>query len=189
MADIYRRIEDEKERVVLFRPVYRQQGNITEYFYTDDDQLKRAYDQRNLLTVRQSLARSYNLDLSAQSRDLKKVLNRKFPIPFYLPDGRVFVPLKMRRPLIAGDSTYGYVDITYIKSVRKINKEVILTLTSEDQITLYSSSAASYSIINLGKEIVEYINDHMDNEQDRILDAIGILINKIYSIEKILNKF
>lgn len=107
MIVIHRRIEEVKDTIVLFRPVYNDAGNVTELFYLEDDELKKACDQRTLIYVRQSLARIYNLDYSAQSRELENLLHRKNAPPFYLPDGRVFVALKMRKPVIVGDNTYG----------------------------------------------------------------------------------
>lgn len=149
----------------------------------------KAIDRRNVLTVRQALARSCSLDLSAQGKQMEQKFSRKYLLPFYLPDGRVFVPLKMRKPMIIGDSTYGYVELTYIKSVRKVNRQTILKLNTEIDIQLYSSSASAYSSINLGKDTLEYVSSRMHDEQEKILDALGILINKLYRIEKILDKF
>jgi hypothetical protein len=186
---INQRIENVKGKVVLFRPVYTGEGNICEVFFLEEEQLKKAYDQRNLFTVRQALARSYNLDISAQGRELQQKLKRKFPLPFYLPDGRIFVPLKMRKPLIIRDSTYGYVDLDYIKSVRKNDKDVRLYLTTGDRIDLYSTSASAYNSIELGRMIADYIDSKMEDEQEKILGALGILINKLYRIERILEKY
>lgn len=172
----------------MFRPVYREEGNITELLFLQEGRLVNAYDRRSLPSVRRALARSYALDLSAQGKDLVQKTNRKYPLPFYLPDGRLFVPLKMRKPKIVGDSTYGYVDITYIKTVRKISNDVELTLATDDRIPLCSSAVSAYNIINLGKEIANQLKQKQENEQDKILNALGILIAKLYRIEKILSQ-
>lgn len=185
---ILKRIEDVKEKVILFRPVYTDQGNITELFFLEDNQLRKACDRRHIIRVRQAFARCFALDLSAQAKDLQQKFNRKFPLPFYFPDGRLFVPLKMRKPKIVGDSTYGYVDITYIKSIRKIDNDVELTLATDDKIPLCSSAVSAYNIINLGKEIANQLKQKQENEQDKILNALGILIAKLYRIEKILSQ-
>jgi len=173
----------------LFRPVYSDAGNMTELLYMDGEKMERSIDQRNVLSVRQALARSCSLDLSAQGKELEQKFSRRYLLPFYLPDGRVFVPLKMRKPMIIGDNTYGYVDLAYIKSVRKVSGKTILKLNTEIEIPLYSSSAAAYSSINLGKDTLEYMTSCVHDEQEKILDALGILINKLYRIEKILDKF
>ena len=185
---IYRRIEEVKDSIVLFRPIYCEEGNITEIFYIEDGQLKAACDRRTIISARLSLARVVNLDLSTQIRMLEKRFNRKNALPFYLPDGRVFVPLKMRKPLIVGDNTYGYTDLEFIKSVRNSNGQVKLNLTTGDEIPLYSSATAAYNSINVGKDIFEYIANRDNDEQEKIMDALGILLNKIYGIEKILDK-
>lgn len=188
-SEIYRRIEDLKEQIILFRPVYSDDGNTTELLFMAGEQMDKAMDRRNIFSVRQSLVRSYNLDLSAQSKELEQKFNRRYLLPFYLPDGRVFVPLKMRRPQVIGDNTYGYVDLTYIKYVRKVNGQTMLKLTVGEEIPLSSTSAAAYSSISLAKDTLEYLTSRVHNEQEQILGALGILINKLYRIEKILDKF
>lgn len=188
-SEIYRRIEDLKEQIILFRPVYSDDGNTTELLFMAGEQMDKAMDRRNIFSVRQSLVRSYNLDLSAQSKELEQKFNRRYLLPFYLPDGRVFVPLKMRRPQVIGDNTYGYVDLTYIKYVRKVNGQTMLKLTVGEEIRLCSTSAATYSSISLAKDTLEYLTSRVHNEQEQILGALGILINKLYRIEKILDKF
>lgn len=189
MIIIYQRIEDLKEKIILFRPSYDHTGNVTELFLCEKERIRKVYDRRTILYVRQSLARSYNLDLSAQGKELERKFNRKFPLPIYLPDGRVFIPLKMRKPVIIGDNTYGYVDLNFIKSVRKVNGQTLLKLTTEEEIPIYSSSSSAYNSINLGKDTIQYMTSRTNDEQEMILDALGILINKIYRIEKILDKF
>ncbi len=185
---IYRRIEEVKDHIVLFRPVYNEHGNVTELFYLEDEKLKKACDKRSLIYVRQSLARIYNLDLSAQTREVENFLHRKNALPFYLPDGRVFVALKMRKPVIVGDNTYGFVDYHFIKSVRKVNGQVKLKLTTGDEITLYSTATVAYNSINLGRDVFEYTYGRTDHEKAKILDALETLLNKLYNIEKLLDK-
>lgn len=186
---IYRRIEDVKETIVVFRPTYNENGDMTEIFFLEDGELKRALDRRAIKTSRQSLARSFNLDLAAQGQELKKLLHRKFPLPFYLPDGRVFIPLKMRIPTVIGDKTYGYAELSQIKSVRRINDQVKLLLYIGAEIPVYSTANAAYNSINLGKEVWDHAADKIRDEQDKVLDALSILLDKIYKIERILDKY
>jgi hypothetical protein len=188
-SEIFRRIEDLKEQIILLRPVYSDDGNTTELLFMAGKQTEKTMDRRNISSVRQSLARSYHLDLSAQSRELEQKFNRRYLLPFYLPDGRVFVPLKMRRPQVIGDATYGYVDVACIKSVHKVNGQTMLKLTGGEEVPLCSTSLSAYSSISLGKDTLEYLTSRDHDEQEQVLDALGILINKLYRIEKILEKF
>lgn len=185
---ILKRIEDVKEKVILFRPVYTEEGNITELFFLEDNQLRKAYDRRYIISVRQAFARCFALDLTAQAKDFQKKMNRKSLMPIYMPDGRVFVPLKMRKPIITRDSTYGYVDLTYIKSVQEKDNEVNLILTTDDSIPLYTSAAVASNVIIQGKVISKHFINHIEDEQEKILDALSILVDKLYRIEKVLSK-
>ena len=171
---------------MLFRPVYREEGNITELLFLQEGRLVNAYDRRSLPSVRQALARSYALDLSAQARDLKKKLQRRSLMPICLPDGRVFVPLKMRRPRITRDSTYGYIDIAFIKTVQEKEETANLLLVTGEVIPLCTSAAAALNAINQGKLMAKRAAPAAENEQQIILSALSLLVDKLYRIESLL---
>lgn len=94
----------------------------------------------------------------------------------------------MRKARIVGDSTYGYVDINHIQTVNQKGKTVNLTLTSGLKIPLYTSATVARNNINIGKEIASTICNKEDTDEARVLEAIGILISKIYKIEQMLQK-
>jgi hypothetical protein len=185
---INNRIENVKDKVILFRPIYTDEGNVTELFINSNGQIATSIDYRNITSVRPAFARSFALDLSAQGQILKEKFNRHFPLPFYLPDNRVFIPLKMRKARIVGDSTYGYVDINHIQTVNQQGKAVNLTLASGLKIPLYTSATVARNNINIGKEIASTICNKEDTEEARVLEAVNIIVKKIYNIEQLLQK-
>lgn len=169
----------------MFRPAYSEEGNVTELFFWSGEVLAKAYDRRTLPSVRRALARSYALDLSAQAKDLKKKINRCSPTPICLPDGRVFVPLKMRRPRITGDSTYGYADTAYIRSVQQTGVQVNLLLEGGEEVALFTSAATAMNIINLGKTMTGNFAPPAENEREKIIAALSLLVDKLYRIEEL----
>ena len=110
-------MEEIHDRLAAFLPAYSDQGSVTRLIYgsPDADQEACDTDQRQVENVKRALARCYAVDLSAQARLLRERYSRGLPLHFYLPDGRVFVPFKLRELRVPGDASYGYVDLDQIE--------------------------------------------------------------------------
>ena len=74
-------------------------------------------ESRTVETAKRHLARCYALDLAAQALALHRDYQRSAPLPFYLHDGRIFVPFKLRMPRVAGDPSYGYIELELISRI------------------------------------------------------------------------
>ncbi len=111
------RVEEIHDRLAAFFPSYTDQGSVTRLIFgtPDADQEACGNDQRQVENVKRALARCYAVDLSAQARLLRERYSRGLPLHFYLPDGRVFVPFKLRELRVPGDASYGYVDMDHIE--------------------------------------------------------------------------
>lgn len=114
---------------------------------------------------------------------MKIKLGRRFPLPFYLPDKRVFVPFKMRKPKLAGDKTYGYVDLNSIKSTSTLGRGIFLNILASETIALYNTPEVVRNIINLGREIEYQINTSPETEPEKVYAAMKIIIDKLFKIE------
>lgn len=108
--------EQVRDDIVVIRPVYSPTGDVTELITVHGKALT---DHRHIKSVIKALARSYALDLQAQKRITQVRLHRRAILPFYLGN-RVFVPLKMRQVVAPHDSTYGYVDVSYIGEIEVV---------------------------------------------------------------------
>lgn len=104
----------------------------------DAEQEAAGFEPRQVESVRRALARCYAVDLRAQARLLRSRYARKLPLHFYLPDGRVFTPFKLRPPRICGDAAYGYVDLNRIKRLVPGNRTEV-QLTSGTRLPVYST--------------------------------------------------
>ncbi|MGI5922250.1 MAG: hypothetical protein ACOX6I_11000, partial [Syntrophomonadaceae bacterium] len=107
------RVEQVRDKVVGFRPVYIDGGNSTELLLLNGEVV---VDRRAWTTVQHALFYSYGLDLSAQRNMLRARLNQKGNLPFYLDEKRVFIPLKTRKVLAPRDGVYGYIDESFISN-------------------------------------------------------------------------
>lgn len=175
-------IEDILTRLVMFRPVYANGANVTELMVNDSP--SPYIDNRTVNTVKRALARCYAVDLAAQGELIRHEFHRHPPLPIYLPDnrqfngGRVFIPLKMRRPRVAHDNAYGYVDVNFIRSIKPGENRVLLELTDGRQLNLYCSPATARANVVLGQDVQRFFYGGQ-NEDALVMEAIRIILHKL----------
>lgn len=111
----------EKEIMAIVPKYIENKGNCT-WIYTRDGIVEL---EKSIKTVIKNIAKYYHLDLRASNKCYKELLYTKknLPIPF-TPD-KIFILVKMRRPIGQHDGAYGYLDIN---SIEKINYKEELDL-------------------------------------------------------------
>ncbi len=176
---------------ILLRPVYTNTGSSTELQFADSPTV---YDNRSVDAVRLALAREYAVDLKAQARKIARDFKRCSPLPFFLPEparkdgGRVFVPFKMRRPRILRDRVYGYADLTYIDRLEPDQRNCRLHLTTGTAVELYCSISTARAALSLGQDIaLRYLRPH-PAEDDQIIQAARLLLDRLERIESYLQQ-
>ena len=180
---MYIKIEEYSDQVILFRPVHSPEVNITEVLLNNTP-TDPCFDPHTIHSVRCALAKSYAVNLLAQGQIIKRTFHRSFPVPFYLPDGRVFVPLKMRPQYIPGDSSYGYVNVQAVKLLHEKDGHTYLHLINGQHIPLFTSINTARAILYLGHEFKQTYYQHEENEETVVLDAVRILLTKLSRMEK-----
>jgi len=176
---------------VLFRPVYTNTGSSTELLFTD---YLPAYDKRSVDSIRLALAREYAVDLKAQARKIARDFKRCSPLPFFLPEparkngGRVFVPFKMRRPRITRDRVYGYADLTYIDRLEPDQRNCRLHLTTGAVVELLCSATTARANLALGNDITSCYLRPAPAEDDQIVQAARLLLDRLERIEGYLQQ-
>ncbi|MEA1962394.1 MAG: hypothetical protein U9N81_14195 [Bacillota bacterium] len=173
----YRRIEQLRDEVVAIRPVYSETGNITELILRSGE---RVVDKRIVNSTINALAKAFAIDLHAQRQQSQTVLGRKgAPFPFHLPPRRVFIPLKMRRPMAEKDSAYGYVELDYVGDIQAhSSRECVLTLANGPSLPICSSRKTILSAQRDGQEVLEHLEQEKNPEpmDDQVQHAINILV-------------
>lgn len=173
---IITRIEEIHEQLVAFYPVYGDQGSETRLLYAgnESDAESEGCDQRQVESVKRALARCYAVDLQAQAQLLRERYYRKFIMHFYLPHGRVFVPLKMRKLRVQGDATYGYVALDRIERLLP-GAEPSIQLRSGSRLPLYSNIQTARQAHLLAAEVAgDLVPPPGDKAQD-LINALSIL--------------
>jgi len=142
------KVELVRDDVIGLRPVYTEMGNCTELLLKNGEII---LDRRVIHSVIRVLMASYAVDLKAQRQILKQRTGRKAVLPFYLGDGRVFVPVKMRQAVTEKDAVYGYVDLAYMKEPQKGNgRECVMELSNGMQLLILSAPAAIHNSLHAG---------------------------------------
>ena len=133
-------------------------------------------EARTVEMTKRQLARCFALDLTAQGVLLRQEYQRSSPLPFYLYDGRVFVPLKMRLPKVAGDPSYGYLELGVISRVLpEGNGHCHLLLTDGSSLPVYNQINTARLSIYFGIEVKRDIFARYCSQQREVLQALRTL--------------
>ncbi|MEN6326011.1 MAG: hypothetical protein ABFD18_07380 [Syntrophomonas sp.] len=164
------KLEDVYNQVVGLVPLYTDEGNATRIICWPDDDMFSFTDTRQVEGIKRLLARNYALDLSAQAAQLQKNYHRSPPLPFHLPDGRIFVPFKLRLARIAGDACYGYIELKIIDHIVPGEKNrCLLLLTNGQTLPVYSQITTARLALYFGLEIQKANKRKPDPDQDLML--------------------
>ena len=102
--------------------------------------------------------------------------HRAPPLPFYLHDGRVFVPLKMRLPKVPGDPCYGYLEVGIIsRAVPDSHSHCRLILQDGSSLPVYNRINTARLSIYFGLEIQRDLLARRCGRQREVLQALRTL--------------
>jgi len=178
-----KKIEEIHSQLIAFYPIYTNEGNMTKLIFIVDGQklVSSSNDPRQVESVKRALARYYAVDLPAQACLLREKYHRRILLHFYLTDGRVFVPFKLRESRISGDACYGYIDIDQVARLVPGNNPYVM-LKSGDRIPLYSNITTARLAYFMGLEIMaDCVSLHEDADLD-LVNALAVL-RKVFAGE------
>ena len=180
-------LEKIRDEIIGLRPVYTDTGNATIIYLRDGEVM----DSRGIRSVQTGLARMYAIDLAAQRKQLKLRLNRYGVMPFYLSNERIFVPLKMRKPIAPKDMVYGYIDVRYMGEVDKAGgRTCMLPLKDGRRIEILSNRNRVLQVQHMGQRLLEGLQDENpgDPGEKIVVDASLLLHNTMKSIARRLER-
>ncbi len=186
----FMKIEQVHNVVIGLRPIYSDIGDVTEIITASGDIYQ---DSRKLRTVRKTLARSYGIDLAGQAEMIAAEINKQAIMPFFIESQRVFIPLKMRTPVSANDSAYGYIDVRYIIKVEPVEEEnqCLVHLSNELKIPVLNSQAVVLNNQHVGQVLLLRNHQELDSEskeEQLLMESARILIKTVKGIRIHLNK-
>jgi hypothetical protein len=178
-----KKVEEIHGQLIAFYPIYTEAGNMTRVVYNVDGQklVSSSTDPRQVESVKRALARCYAVDLSAQACLLREKYHRRILLHFYLTDGRVFVPFKLRASRISGDACYGYIDLDQVARLVPGNDPHV-KLKSGDRLPLYCNITTARLAYFMGWEILsDCVSPHEDADLD-LVNALAVL-RKVFAGE------
>lgn len=165
------KVEQFRDEVIALKPVYSEIGNTTDILLKSGEVVR---DRRVLNSVVKVLAASYAVDLKAQRQILQEKLSRKGVLPFYLGNGRVLIPLKMRQAVTENDAVYGYVDMAYMGEPQVgVGKECLIKLSNGLQLQVLSSQSTVHGALHSGKAVLAVFEPYKggDDQQEQVMEA------------------
>jgi hypothetical protein len=171
-------LEKIKDEIIGLRPVYTDTGNATLIYLREGESL----DPRGLPAVMTALVGLYAIDLTAQRRQLGKNLDRKTMLPFYLEADRVFVPLKMRKPLAGKDSANGYLDVRYMGDVLEQERDgSVLPLKDGRKIEIFSRRGTVESCRDMGRRLLDQLQaEHATDPGEKIVVDMSLYLHNTF---------
>lgn len=178
----YIRVEHIRDDVIAIRPVYSDEGDVSEVITRSGEVLT---DRRQIRSVLKGLLHSYGLDIKYQHQIIKERLQRKSVMPCFLSEERVFIPLKMRKAAVPGDHVYGYLDVGSLKEIPSEGKSNCLLLLSNGAcLDVLSSKATVLKAQDSGNKLKKILNDkrrHGENEHSRRLLELSLKLGQTLS--------
>lgn len=175
-------LEAKRDEVIGIIPIYTDRGDNTLVLLQTGGVIE---ENRTIKTVKANLARTYAIDFSAQRQLIREALHRQGPLPFYI-GARIFIHLKMRKPLAKKDSVYGYIDMNYIKIIEPLTSELScqVSLTTGHTYRIYSTYSTAIKSKECGERLLDYLaleNQNNDKPEEAFTSVIS-LVNSLKEI-------
>jgi len=170
-------LEDRCADVVGLIPEYSEQGDCCRIICrAADGHVYSFNDNRSVESAKRMLARCYAVDLAAQARLLQRDYHRSPPLPFYFPDGRIFVPFKLRLARIAGDASYGFIELDFVsRIIPGANGRCQLVLTAGETLPVFSHITTARLALYFGMEIKKTLIQPQPDPNQELLQAFHTL--------------
>jgi len=145
--------------IMAILPVYIPMKGNCSYILTFEGG-KHEYDKKvNTMLIR--LSRFYFIDLKSIKRYYGNLLNVKNLIPIPLDRENIFIPLKVRKPILKNDGSIGYVNIKYIDKITEGKDNTIIHLKGNQVVECLNSIDTVNKHIKNGDIIKRLFKDNL----------------------------
>ncbi|MGM0652848.1 MAG: hypothetical protein ACQES4_08740, partial [Bacillota bacterium] len=110
------------KQIVAITPVYgtEQGGNSTRIYYSSGDVTT---DSRKTTTILHNIARYFGANPRVIQDDYGKMFNCKLNCPYAFSKNHIYVPVKVRSPLVKADGATGYFNLTAFEGLEIISPD------------------------------------------------------------------
>lgn len=102
------------------------------------------------------------------------------------------MPLKLREPVAEGDTVYGFIDVTYLKSIEPLDGGVRCEafLTTGQHLPVYSSYSSALKCKETGEKLLLFINESNkgEGEEKEIVKTVVAFIGSLKDISRRLER-
>lgn len=141
MKDIF------KEEIIAIKPEYiDSRGNCTIVYRIDSSIL---ILDKTIKTLIKLMGKNYMIDLHEMKKKYRPLLPSHNLMPIPLSKEDIFIPFKTRIPMYKNDGAFSYINMKYIKDIKKKDKSTIVFLHNDLKFECLSS--------------LDTVNKHMRN--------------------------
>lgn len=171
------KLEDCCSEVAGLIPVYTDTGDGCRIFcYRADGSVYSYCESYSVEAIKRRLARCYALHLGDQARLLQRAYHRSPPLPFYFPDGRIFVPFKLRQAKIPGDGSYGYLEMRIIQHLLPDGRsQCRIILLDGEVLPVFSQISTARLALYFGMEIQKHHFQPQPDPDRDLLEAFRVM--------------
>jgi hypothetical protein len=162
-------------------------GDCCRVFSTDGEKL---YKKRIQNVIRE-LYRERFIDFESVKRFVAELLNQKNLNPYYIGTKEILIPVKVRKPKVLKDSTYGYINVFEISSI--MDKQI--NLRGNQKVSYFDTKRIISRRIKMAKIIEERfprdINCYVPKNfyDSGITCLIDFMFKEIGNIKMMLEKY
>ncbi|SFQ19151.1 hypothetical protein [Caldicoprobacter faecalis] len=141
-----------EEGISALLPVYTEGVGDTTVLITLDGNQRVIH--KKIKAVLKGIASSLSYDIVELRRKYGEILGQKVKIPIPLKHDLILMPVVVRQPLVQGDQTFGYINLSCIEEVIKEDKYCTVVLKNGIDIQLLQSYSTTQKNI-LNAQLVE----------------------------------
>lgn len=148
--------------------------------------------ERTVKSVIKSICNEKMMDLRILKRKAEKILGQSNLIPIYLSSNEIYIPVRIRRPMVERDGGYGYVNFSMIEKI--MDKHILLK--DKSNLNYIGSKRSLMKRCKMAGVLIESLSDdekvlsYMESEMKSpaTREDILFLISEIKKLKRTLER-
>lgn len=143
---------------------------------------------KSIKTVIKLLAKYHMIDLNAMNKKYRNLISSKILTPISLSKDDILIPFKTRKEPYKNDGAFSYINMKYIKKIKKDNKSTIILLDNGVEIKCYTSLNTANKHLKNGKIINKCYEENIMKIKEQESSYNNLIPASKADIEKINKK-
>lgn len=155
----------EKDMLAIVPAYLPDRGNCTRIYVLDEQPI---VIEKTISTVIKAIGRYHLIDLESMRITYGRFLNSPNLSPISLNQNDIFIPVKVRKPIGRNDKAFGYINIKYIKDIKRAKDSSIILLTNDIEIKSLSRIKTIQRHLSNGYIVKRFYDDRFKRKYDDI---------------------